>query len=945
MNKTTPNSAAILTEKVYLCIRRKNITDIMKDSIRQKEARRFVSEWTGRGYEKGESQTFWLSLLRDVLGVEHPESIISFEDKVHLDHTSFIDGYIRPTQVLIEQKGIGKDLRKPIRQSDGSMLTPFQQAKRYITELPRNMHPRWVVTCNFASFLVYDMENPSGEPEEIRLEDIPDELYRLRFLVDPADMHVHKETEVSLKAGEIVSRLYDAILQQYRNPTAADTLRSLNMLCVRLVFCLYAEDAGLFGRHGLFHDYMTQFAPERMRKALQELFDVLNTPTAARDPYMEDNLLAAFPYVNGGLFADTAIEIPSFNDEIAALLLTHASDDFDWSGISPTIFGAVFESTLNPETRRKGGMHYTSVDNIHKVIDPLFLDSLRADFNEISRIRTERRRRQLAEAFRDKLAGLTFLDPACGSGNFLTETYLSLRRLENECLRLIHADGQILLGGGFSPVKVSIGQFYGIEVNDFAVSVARTALWIAEAQMMKETETIVGRDLDYLPLKAYPNIMEGNALATPWENIKPDGPVSYIMGNPPFIGNNQMSPSQRKDILPFFLKNKTVDYVGAWFYKAAEYMNEADTRAALVATNSITQGEQVAILWKPLYDKFHIHIDFAHSTFKWDNDASQKAQVHCVIVGFSNSGSGARLLFDKDGMRCAANINAYLLDGPDIFIESRSKPLCDVPYMSRGNQPTDGGNLIIEASDYDAFVKKEPKALKYIKKLVGAKEFINNLPRYCLWLVGASPSELRQMPSVMERVSKCREMRLNSPDAGTRRLADTPALFRETNNPATFVVIPRVSSEHREYVPIGFMTSDTIVTDSVHIIPNATLYHFGVLTSRVHMAWMRTVCGRLKSDYRYSKDIVYNNFPWPTPTEAQRQRIESAAQAILDARAMYPDSSLADLYDTVTMPPELRKAHRQNDMTVASAYGFAPETSEEDIVARLFIMYAEMTRQ
>ena len=914
----------------------------MKDNILQQAARRFADEWVGRGYEKGESQPFWLSLLRDVLGVEHPETVISFEDKVHLDHTSFIDGYIRPTHVLIEQKALGKDLRKPIRQSDGSMLTPFQQAKRYSAELPYNERPRWIVTCNFASFLVYDMENPSGEPEEIRLEDIPTELYRLRFLVDPADAHVHKETEVSLKAGEIVGRLYDAILRQYHDPDAPSTLRSLNMLCVRIVFCLYAEDAGLFGRHGLFHDYMAQFTPDKMRKALQELFQVLNTPTDKRDPYMEDPLLAAFPYVNGGLSADTEIEIPTFNGEISGLLLRHASNDFDWSGISPTIFGSVFESTLNPETRRKGGMHYTCVENIHRVIDPLFLDDLRREFDGVSRIRTERRRRQQAEALRDKLAALTFLDPACGSGNFLTETYISLRRIENDCLRLIHADGQIQLGGGFSPIKVSIGQFYGIEVNDFAVSVARTALWIAEAQMMKETETIVGRDLDYLPLRAYPNIIEDNALRTRWEDVCPDRRVSYIMGNPPFVGNNQMSTEQRADIMPFFPKNKTVDYVGAWFYKAAEYMNGANTHAALVATNSISQGEQVAILWKPLYDKFHIHIDFAYSTFKWDNDASQKAQVHCVIVGFSNSGSGARLLFDKDGMRRATNINAYFLDGPDIFIESRSKPLCDVPRMSRGNQPTDGGNLIIEASDYDAFVKKEPKALKYIKKLVGAKEYINNLPRYCLWLVGASPSELRQMPLVMERVSKCREMRLNSPDAGTRRLADTPALFRETNNPATFVVIPRVSSERREYVPIGFMTSDTIVTDSVHIIPNATLYHFGILTSSVHMAWMRTVCGRLKSDYRYSKDIVYNNFPWPAPTEAQREAVEAAAQAVLDARALYKDSSLADLYDTTTMPIELRRAHRRNDNAVLAAYGFAPGTREEDIVVRLFERYEEL---
>lgn len=602
-----------------------------------------MEEWTGRGYEKGESQPFWLALLRDVLGVEHPENFISFESQVHLDHTSFIDGRIASTRVLIEQKGLGKDLRKPIRQSDGSMLTPFQQAKRYITELPVSEHPRWVVTCNFSTFLVYDMENPSGEPEVIRLVDIPNELYRLRFLVDPADRHVHKETEVSLKAGDIVARLYDAILRQYRNPDAPETLRSLNMLCVRIVFCLYAEDAGLFGRHGLFHDYLAQFAPERMRKALLELFAVLNTPVAGRDPYMEDHLLASFPYVNGGLFADTGVEIPSFNDEISSLLLTHASDDFDWSGISPTIFGSVFESTLNPDTRRKGGMHYTSEENIHRVIDPLFLDKLRSDFDEISRIKTVHRRCRLAEAFRDKLASLTFFDPACGSGNFLTETYLSLRRLENACLRLIHADGQIQLGGDFSPIKVSIGQFYGIEVNDFAVSVARTALWIAEAQMMKETETIVGRDLDYLPLKAYPNIIEGNALRTPWEDVCPQGHVSYIMGNPPFIGARMMDKSQKDDLLavfgPKWRNVGNLDYVSGWYKKAADYMNGTETRAAFVSSNSVTQGEQAALLWKPL-SADGVNIDFAYRTFIWDNDATQKAHVHCVIVGFSRTAVG-----------------------------------------------------------------------------------------------------------------------------------------------------------------------------------------------------------------------------------------------------------------------------------------------------------------
>ena len=910
-----------------------------------KAAQAFADQWRGRGYEKGETQTYWLALLRDVLGVARPEEIIKFEDQVRLGHTGFIDAYIELTHVLIEQKSIDKDLRKPVRQSDGAMLTPYQQAKRYSAELPYELRPRWIVACNFRSMLVYDMGNPSAEPEEILIDDLPREHYRLRFLVDAADRHVHKEVETSLQAGEIVGRIYDALRARYIHPDSPDALRSLNVLCVRLVFCLYAEDAGVFGRHGLFHDYLAQFPPERMRTALRELFAVLNTPAAERDPYMEDELLASFPYVNGGLFADAAVEIPSLNAEIAGLLLKHASDDFYWSRISPTIFGAVFESTLNPATRRSGGMHYTSTENIHRLIDPLFLDGLRKELDRITQIRNEKRRRQAADDFRSRIASLGFLDPACGSGNFLTETFLSLRRMENEALRLVYADGQMQIGGEFSPIQVSIGRFYGIEINDFAVSVARTALWIAELQTARETESIVGRSLDCLPLKSYPNIVEGNALTTDWNTVCPRDEINYVIGNPPFVGNNQMNAAQRKEILPFFPKNKTVDYVGAWFYKAAEYMKDTEIRTAFVSTNSITQGEQVAILWQPLYEKFGIHIDFGRRTFRWDSEANQKAHVHCVITGFSCAPSNKpRLLFDGDNVKEAANINAYLTVAPDIFITSRSQPICDVPKITKGNQPTDGGNLIIEAAEYEGFIRREPTAKQYIKKLIGAKEYINKLPRYCLWLVGVSPAELRRMPLVMERVKKCRDMRMASTDAGTRRLADTPHLFRETNNPETFIVVPSVSSERRRYVPIGFMTADTIATNLVLIIPDATLYHFGVLTSSAHMAWMRTVCGRLEMRYRYSKDIVYNNFPWPEPTAAQRARIEAAAQAVLDARSQYPDSSLADLYDDTTMPYDLRQAHRTNDRAVLAAYGISPDTAEEDVTARLFALYKEKAK-
>ena len=921
----------------------------MKDNEMRLAAKEFAAYWKDKGYEKGESQPFWLSLLRDIYGVEQPEKFITFEEQVKLDHTSFIDGHIAATHVLIEQKGRGKDLRKAIRQSDGSLLTPFQQAQRYSAVLPYSQRPRWIVTCNFEEFLVYDMEKPNGEPEQILLKDLPKEYYRLQFLTDTGDENIKREMEVSIQAGNLVGILYDEILKQYIDKTNPRSLQSLNMLCVRLVFCLYAEDAGIFGGHNKFHNYIKSFSSKDMRKALIELFKILDTKPQDRDPY-EEEMLASFPYVNGGLFADENIEIPQMNDTIRDLLLRKASEDFDWSAISPTIFGAVFESTLNPETRRSGGMHYTSIENIHKVIDPLFLDELREELHEIKEIKVDKTKENKLTQFRKKLGELTFFDPACGSGNFLTETYISLRRLENEALE-VESDGQISLDFG-NVIEVSIGQFYGIEINDFAVTVAKTALWIAESQMMKETENIIHMNLDFLPLKSYANIVEGNALRIDWETVVPKDKLNYIMGNPPFVGYSLQSPEQKQDILSIYVDEKgkpyktagKIDYVSGWYFKAAEFMLETNIRTAFVSTNSITQGEQVAGVWKPLYDRFNIHIDFAHRTFRWDSEASLKAHVHCVIVGFSIvENLKDKQLYTSDRLQLVKNINAYLIDAPDVFVESRTKPVSKVLPMSTGNRPADGGHLIIEKEDYEDFIKKEPLAIKYIKKLTGAVEFINNKERYCLWLVGANPVELRKMPEVMKRIELCRQDRLNgAPDR--QKLADTPTLFRETNNPDTYIIVPRVSSENRRYIPLGFLDKDVIPTDSATIIQNANLYDFGILTSNVHMAWMRAVCGRLKSDYRYSKDIVYNNFPWPTPTDEQKTKIEQTAQAILDARALYPDCSLADLYDELTMPVELRKAHQANDKAVMQAYGFWGKlNTESECVAELMRMYKELT--
>ena len=1121
----------------------------MKDSERA-AAKKFSEFWKDKGYEKGESQAFWISLLRDVLGVKHPEAFIVFEEQVHLDHTSFIDGFIPKTKVLIEQKGLGKDLNRPIKQSDGTLLTPFGQAKRYITELPLSRHPRYVVTCNFREFNVYDMERPGGAPEVILLENLEREFYRLEFLVDDGSAHLKREMEVSIAAGKIVGLLYDALLAQYANPESESSLSSLNVLCVRLVFCLYAEDAGIFDRHGMFHDYLESFPANRMRRALIDLFQVLDTKPESRDPYLKEDSpeLAAFPYVNGGLFAEENVEIPPFTEEIRSLLLEHASADFDWSEISPTIFGAVFESTLNPETRRKGGMHYTSIENIHKVIDPLFLDSLRDELRAARKIPVERTREKRLKEIQKKLTALSFLDPACGSGNFLTETFISLRRLENEVLRSL-SHGQISFGDeNSSPIQVSISNFHGIEINDFAVTVAKTALWIAENQMLKETEEIVAMHLDFLPLKTNAFIVEGNALKMDWNSIggeslplspaacassatpssgdTPQRPVryDYIMGNPPFVGARLMSESQKSDVLSVWGNTKNIgnaDYVSCWYKKAADLIRGTSTKCALVSTNSITQGEQVAIMWKPLFTQ-GLKIDFAYRTFRWDSESTEKAHVHCVIVGFSqkrDKGSGTRetgnqelgvrrqeagikfIIDEKGERRIAKNINGYLLDAPDIFVESRGKPICDVPEIGIGNKPIDGGNYLFTQEEKDAFVKKEPRAEKYFKKWLGSDEFINRYCRWCLWLGDANPAEIVKIPLVMERVKAVREFRLKSKSAPTRKLAEKPTRFHVENMPkGNSVLIPEVSSEKRKYIPIGFITPDILCSNLVKLIPNASLFHFGILTSSVHMAWTRAVCGRLEMRYRYSKDIVYNNFPWPgavaqetgnrtqesgdsghdagirnqdknggnygsecggfdnlaegdgfdsrnlcadeasaegggvfapgpdekgfgvdsveyrgrlrteqsqgipqVPADCARlgdgagnaaenmredrlsfgegygkaarisgrnqendvfahklqklspescflssaeiQRIEATAQAILDARAKYPELSLAELYgENMFMFPELEKAHRENDRAVMQAYGFPPDLSESEIVARLFELYEKLTQ-
>ena len=912
-------------------------------------AAEFAERWKGRGYERGESQPFWIDLLTNVFGVETPSNgFITFEDHRMVDASNFIDGRIPSTRVLIEQKSLGKDLRAGIRQSDNSLLNPFQQARRYVVSLPVSEHPRWIVTCNFSEFLVYDMEQPNGEPEQILLENLGKEYYRLMFLVDRKGEHLSKEIKVSEEAGEIVGRIYEALLKQY-DDDSPEALRWLNILCVRIVFCLYAEDAEIF-THDQFHDFLARYEAEDMRRALCDLFEVLNTPPEKRSKYLKDDL-KAFPYTNGGLFEEE-IEIPQFTEELKQTLLQNASLDFDWSEISPTIFGAVFESTLNPETRRSGGMHYTSIANIHKVIDPLFLNDLRRELDEILEEKVERQRQKQLDAYQDRLASLTFLDPACGSGNFLTETYLSLRRLENEVIRERH-HGQSFLGfEEVNPVKVSIQQFYGIEINDFAVTVATTALWISEAQMLRETEKIIRRDIDFLPLKSYTNIREGNALRIDWQSVVPKEKLNFIIGNPPFVGQAMRTKEQTEDLKEVFAPSKDygkLDYVAGWFKKASDLIEGTDAEAAFVSSNSICQGESVNLFWQKLLANC-LYINFAHNTFKWTSEAKSTAGVSCVIVGFSFKERKEKQLFSGDKYEIVEHINGYLKAAPDVFIKNRSKSINEgLAKVVQGSPPADDGRLLFSKAEREELIKRYPELEDVLLPFVGSREFINDTEytRYCLWLVGKRPADYAHIPELTERFRYISEYRKNSPVDRIQKTANKPYLFTQNRQPETdYLLIPRVSSENRRYIPVGFLPPNVIASDSAVLVYNASLVDFGIICSNVHNAWMRVVAGRLENRYRYAPSVYYN-FPMPSPTEEQKQRIEQTAQAIIEARKLYPDKSLADMYgENMYLYPELLTAHQENDRAVMQAYGFPVKSTftESQCVAELFKLYQEKTK-
>ena len=862
----------------------------------------FSNRWKNAANEKQQDQGFIEDFLR-VFGVPDARTVGTFQEKTKIEgQTKWID-YLWKGKIAIEMKTRGEKLAKAM-----------DQLSQYMYSLPAEDVPDLWLVSDFENIRI--SRRSTNELFTFKTRELRNHIKHFSEIAGYEIERVQDtKIEDNVKAAEKMAKLHDAL------KASGYDGHDLQVYLVRLLFCLFANDTSIFPKGNLYKYVQKSNANgSDLSDRISRLFQTLNmdeAERAARKGLSEE--LKQFRYINGKLF-DRILPSPDFDQNMRLILLDCLL--FQWHKISPAIFGAMFQGVMDTKQRRELGAHYTSEENILKLINPLFMDELYTEFNKVKADPAA------LDHFHNKIAGLKFLDPACGCGNFLIITYRELRLLEIEVLKMKVTSGQRLLD--ITPLlKVSVEQFYGIEYESFPCEIAKVGMWLIDHLMNLAVSDAFGQYFARLPLRQSATIVHGNALRIDWESVVPNAELSYILGNPPFIGNNNLSPLQREDLAPFFPHNKRMDYVAAWYVKASIYMSGTQIKSALVSTNSISQGEQVALLWKPLIEQ-GVFINFGIPTFKWSNEAKGNAAVHCVIIGFSY-------------IETIPNINPYLFEGSTIFIESRSRPICAVPAMEKGNQPTDGGNLIIEANDYESFISREPLAKKYIKKLVGAVEFINGLDRYCLWLPSVSPAELRKMPLVLERIEKCRKMRLASPDSGTRKLADTPMLFRETKNPETFIVIPSVSSERRNYIQIGFLDNNTIATNLVLVIPYATLYHFGILTSSVHMAWMRTVCGRLKSDYRYSKDIVYNNFPWPNVSSIQEAELATLAQAVLDARCIFKDSNLADLYDRLSMPPVLKKAHTALDNAVMGLYGFEKNMSESAIVSALLVQYSIIT--
>jgi len=916
-------------------------------------ASNFIKEWqetAPKAREEADAHDFQTDFL-NIFGVTRRQ-VATFEHRVkigaeigaHGETVGGRRGYIDlfwKGRFMIEMKSPGKDRKKA-----------YEQAKEYAETLPEKDLPQGILISDFLNFDYYDLEN-NNELTTFTLAEVPKMVELFSYLAGYKDIKFEAVDPVDIEAAERMGELHDAIKD------SGYSGHQLEMYLVRLLFCLFADDSGIFEEKKVFYKYILEHTSEDGRDLASQLgylFEMLNEPKEKRLKNI-DETLNKFPYINGQLFEEK-LKTASFDSKMRKTLLKCCT--LDWSQIKPEIFGALFQSIKDKEKRRALGEHYTSEKNILKIIRPLFLDALWEEFEKIRKHKSAKKLQDLL-LFHTKLQRLKFLDPACGCGNFLVVSYRELRLLEIEVLSE-YMQTQQVLDIEFL-VRVNVDQFYGIEIEEFPARIAQTALWLMDHLMNIKASERFGKYIARIPLTAAPTVRHGNALMNgdefDWDSLVSKNDLSYILGNPPFLGSKIMTERQRKEVTTLFsgVKNSGIlDYVTAWYKKAAEYIQGTNIEVAFVSTNSICQGEQVPVLWPELLNKYNIKINFAHQTFKWSNEARGKAAVYCVIVGFSYQGDRVHSV-PLQRKKCifqyatvtgepmeviAKQINPYLIDADTVFIQSRPSPLCNVPPMSFGNMPLDGGNLILSDEEKEEFIKKEPLAKKYIKPLISAREFLNGMQRWCIWLVGVEPGEIKKMPEVQKRIEAVKQFRLASVAPSTRDHAIAPSLFRDRNNPESFIVVPRVSSENRKYIPMGFFDVKSIPSDTCMQIPNGTVYHFGVLTSTMHMAWMRYTCGRLKSDYRYSKDIVYNNFPWPNPTNKQKTEIEKLAQNILDTRSKFPKSTLANLYDPILMPPELAKAHLKLDKAVENAYGHNFENDSQR-AAYLFELYKKLT--
>jgi hypothetical protein len=884
----------------------------------------FQKEWEGETSEKAESQSFWNDFF-NVFGISR-RRVASFEQPIKKadNKQGFIDLLWKGT-ILVEHKSKGKDLEKAT-----------QQAKDYFPNLKEHELPRYILVSDFQRFKLYDLD--SGNESEFELTDFVDHVHLFDFIAG-YEKRVYKEGDpVNIQAAELMGKLHDRLEE------VGYSGHELEVYLVRLLFCLFADDTGIFEK-GIFQEYIdlhTKLDGSDLAMHLVSIFDVLNKSPDKRLKNLDESL-AQFPYVNGKLFEEF-LSPASFDSAMRKMLLEACG--LNWSKISPAIFGSMFQAVMNPKERRNLGAHYTSEKNIQKFIKPLFLDDLYSEFEKV-----KENKNRLKE-FHQKIANLYFLDPACGCGNFLIITYRELRDLEILVLKELNKSGQLWTNVS-EIIQVDVDQFAGIEYDEFAVRIAEVAMWLIDHQMNIKVSNEFGQYFVRLPLKKAAKIVHSNSLRIDWETVVKKDQLNFILGNPPFVGHHYQNSDQKEDlklVLDKISGSGVMDYVSAWFYKSAQFIQNTKIKVGLVSTNSISQGEQSSILWNVLINEFNISIHFAHRTFKWSNEAKGNAAVHCVIIGFANFETNEKYLFDYQTITSepllikAKNINPYLINANNVLVFNRKYPLCNVPNMMYGNKPTDGGNFILSDEEKNTLVSKNPLAIKFIRPFISAREFLNGGKKWCLWLLDIKPNELKNIPEILKRVEAVKKFRSESIAASTRNYSYN-YLFRQITQPKSdYILVPRTTSENRKYIPVGFFTADNIVSDTCQSIPNGDLYLFGILTSEMHMSWVKYVCGRLKSDYRYSKDIVYNNYPFPENiTDKQRQKVETCAQKVLDTRAKYPDSSLADLYDRLTMPSDLTKAHQNLDKAVDLCYRPQPFVNELNRIEYLFNLYENLT--